>query len=146
MAATRNRFVPDSLLYLEPEDTAGLTATAASTDQLDLSKLGAYWNSAGDIAVPQEFQIVLVVAAATHDSSQSYIVTARVDTAASMGSPTVIATLPAITAPGTYYMPISREMIKALEADPGFLDLNVTISGSGTKLFTYSAYVAPFPG
>lgn len=145
MPATRNRFVPDSLLYIEPEDTAGLTATAASTHQLNLNKLTAYWQSAGDIAVNQEFQIVIVVAAATHDSSQSYVVTARVDTLAAMGSPTVIATLPAITAPGTYYIAVTRELIAALEADPGYLDLNVTIGGSGTKLFTYSAYAAPFP-
>lgn len=143
--ASRVRFPVDELLMLADEDTAGLTATAASEHQLDLQKMAAYWNSAGDIAINQQFMIVIVATAVTHDSSQSYVVTARVDTADSMGSPTVIATLPAIIATGVYYIPISREQIKQFESDPGFLDLNVTIGGSGTKLFDYWAYASPFP-
>lgn len=145
VGASRVRFSVDGALMLADADTATLTATAASEHQLSLGKLAAFWNSAGDIAINQQFMIVIVVTTALHDSSQSYIVTARVDTLTAMGSPTVIATLPAIIAAGVYYIPVTREMIKQFETDPGFLDLNVTIAGSGTKDFDYWAFAAPFP-
>lgn len=144
--ASRVRFAVDGLLILQDATLAGLTATGASAHQLDLQKLHAYWNGPGEFAINQEFMIVVVVNAATHDSSQSYIVTARVAETVGMASPHVVFTLPAITAPGIYYIPVTREQLAEVgETDPTFLDLNVTISGSGTMLFDYWAYAAPFP-
>lgn len=144
--ASRVRFPVDELLILQTEAHAALSATGASENKLDLQKMAAYWNSANDIAINQEFMIVIVVPTAPNvDTSQTYTPTIRTDTLASMGSATVIATLPDITAAGIYYYAVSREVIKALEADAGFMDINITIAGSGTKSFDYWAYASPFP-
>jgi hypothetical protein len=144
--ASRVRFALDSALILQDSGQAALTASGASVAQLNLQKLKAYWNGPGEYAINQEFMIVLVVGASLHDSSQSYVVTVRTDEEVAMDNASTVFTMPAITAPGIYYIPIARELLAEVgEADPAFMDVYVTIGGSGTKSFLFYAFAAPFP-
>ena len=144
--AGRVRFPIDGSLFLQDSTVGSQSSTTASQNQLNLERMTGWWNSAGDIAINQEFMVVIDVSAVDVDTSQTYIFTGRVSAAANMSSPQIVETIPTIGATGIFYMPISREMLKGTSVtDPKYFDINMTVGGSGTKEITYTAYVAPFP-
>jgi hypothetical protein len=143
--ASFNRFMVDGELILQPSSEAALTATGASLKKLDLQRLFAHWNAAGDIAINQQFTVVLVVNVADVSGDQTYTPSLRVDSAVGMGSAVAFATFPNIVAPGTYFYSVTREQLKKAISDPQFMDINITVAGEDTADFDYWAYAVPFP-
>jgi hypothetical protein len=59
------------------------------------------------------------------------------------GTKTKIATLPAITAVGQYEIPLSGKLAEQLVPTAAAVGVGVTIGGTDTPTFTFSAFLAP---
>lgn len=143
--ASANRFGPPDLnTYLQPEGSSAVTSDGASTNYISLDKLSAYWNSAGDIAAHQQFDIAVYVSAIDFSSTdETYDMQVQCDSASNFPSASVVERL-SILATGWYHFGITREMLKKVESDPAYLRLYVDVDGT-TPSITYVAYVAPYP-
>ena len=116
-------------------DSQALTATAASTDSIDLG----FDNNVG-IGEPMSVVVFLETAADDADADETYSVDLEADSVSGFGSAVVIATraIPRGTASGEKFV---LSVPADLSADQ-FLRLNYTLGGT-TPSVTVSAYLVP---
>jgi hypothetical protein len=121
----------DKELELRSVSTAAASTTHTTT-ALDL-----------DVLMIREFRAVINVTSVDRTTGdETYVFAAKVDSSTGFGSPTTVATLPSITAPGTYEIPLAGDLIKAWEANAAAIALTCTIGGT-TPLIRYGAWLAP---
>lgn len=116
----------DSALVLRSiADTAETATAAESAVALDADKFG-------------NFAAVIHVTAITGNA----VFSIEADTASGFSSPVAVATLPAVTATGTYEIPLSGRLIEQHEPGATHLRIKATLSGT-TPSVSYGSYLAP---
>lgn len=141
MRAGRNRFALDAELFLKNDKAAAITATE-TTSYFNLTLATAEWAN-GEVSSKQEF--VVVVHVETLDDTtgdETYTFALKVANADASVSKNFSST--AVTEPGQYVLPITREQIDTVAAGEK-IAVVATLAGT-TPSVKYFAYVAPFFG
>ncbi|EPY00608.1 hypothetical protein [Magnetospirillum fulvum] len=121
----------DSALVLRAPSDGAETSTAAETGiAFDADKFGSF------------AAVVHVTAIDRTTGDEQAVFSIEADTASGFSSPVAVATLPAVTATGTYEIPLSGRLIEQHELGATHLRIKATLSGT-TPSVTYGAYLAP---
>lgn len=121
----------DTALVLRSISDGAETSTAAEAAvAFDADKFGAFT------------AVIHVTAVDRTTGNETCVFSIEADTASAFGSAVTVATLPAITATGTYEIPLSGRLIEQHEPGATHLRIVATLAGT-TPSISYGAYLAP---
>lgn len=148
--ASKVRFLPDALLFLQAEGSAAVTADGdnPTSTVLSLDQLASYWDS-GELAMSQQIAISINVTAIDFsDGDETYDFEIEVDSEAAFGDSPVVVQEFSCVGTGNFVMMVSREQIIEKDADASHLRLVARIDDgvANSASITYSAYVGPVVG
>jgi len=107
------------------------TSTAAEAGiALDTDKVGNF------------AALIHVTALDRTTGDETVVFQVEADTASTFGTPVAAATLPAVTAPGTYTIPLSGRLVEQHEPGASHIRIKATLAGT-TPSVTYGAFLIP---
>ena len=138
MTASRNRFVPDALLFIQPEGSVAVTASGASLGSLffPATPNAEYWPASTN-TLNQEVGVVINVGAIAGGPVTFHL---QADTSPAFAAPVDVGGITA-TAAGIVVFAVVKETIEALKPAATNFRLYATF-GTGATSVTYSAFLS----
>lgn len=120
----------ESSVLLRAKDLAAITTTTNG-------------DTANLIVTDNAFAVVIKVKSVDRTTGdETYDFTFQIDSDSGMGSPVTVATLPTVTAAGTYILLVDGETAKKFEADAEYVRIVATLGGT-TPSMEYAAFINP---